>query len=79
MRENGGLYTLPSAVNKAEELIEFVFCRAQDEVVGAVVVDFAPSEGLFEGGEAGPGVAIWGAFGGDAPEIEVFEAFFVGI
>lgn len=67
------------AVGLAEELVGAVFGGIEDEVVSAEVGDGGAAEGFFEFGEALPGVIGGGVGGGDAPEIEEFEAFRLGV
>ena len=66
-------------IDDTEFFIEAVFWFVQDEVVGSGIGFFEATEGFFKAGEAGPRVIFAGVFRGDAPEIEVFQAFFLGV
>ena len=68
--------------NAAEEtgrLIEFVFKRINNYVVGAGIANFFPAKRFFEFSKAVPGVSFRRIFRGDTPEIEIFETFFASI
>lgn len=47
--------------------------------MGAGIFDGIAAKGFFEASKAVPRVVLGGVFWGDAPKIEFFEAFFLGV
>lgn len=66
-------------MDAAGGLVEFIFGRLKDNVVGTCIVDGITAEGFFKFGEAGPGVVFRGAIRGDTPKIKALDSLLLGV